>query len=257
MDSPHDINLRISTSYKQVLTFLVFMLVISSTVYSFQATPLKLTENVLDGVISSGEYSYSQSVDEGNFILHWQTTDENSIFFALEVKTTGWVSIGIDPTVRMLDADMYFGWVSSNGSVGMVDAFSTGDYGPHPPDTDLGGTDDILDYNGSEIDQTTIIEFKRGIISPDSDYDNSIPLVGEITIIWAYGVTDNYLDQHPGGNLGTMFWKVEGASILKYDFSQPFILGLAFFVTLTGLLIYVDSKGRPSTIDNNPESGDQ
>ncbi|MHA2138735.1 MAG: hypothetical protein ACW98G_12720, partial [Candidatus Hodarchaeales archaeon] len=107
-----------------------------------------------------------------------------------------------------------------------------------------------IEYNGSEVDQTTIIEFKRGIVTTDSDYDNTIPLRGEITIIWAYGTTDNFLDQHAGVSRGTIFWNLQGASILKYDFSQPFILSLAFFTTLTGLLIYVDSKGRPQKDDN-------
>ncbi|MHA1994017.1 MAG: DOMON domain-containing protein [Candidatus Hodarchaeales archaeon] len=250
MNRQNSIRMRIRTSQNQVFLFLVCMLVISSTVSSLLARPVKVSENILDGVISQGEYSYAQNIDDDNFILHWQATDENTIFFAMEVKTTGWVSIGIDPSVRMKDADMYFGWVSSNGTVNMIDAFSIGDYGPHPPDTELGGTDDIIEYNGSEVDQTTIIEFKRGIVTTDSDYDNTIPLRGEITIIWAYGTTDNFLDQHAGVSRGTIFWNLQGASILKYDFSQPFILSLAFFTTLTGLLIYVDSKGRPQKDDN-------
>ncbi|MHA2138552.1 MAG: DOMON domain-containing protein, partial [Candidatus Hodarchaeales archaeon] len=181
MNRQNSIRMRIRTSQNQVFLFLVCMLVISSTVSSLLARPVKVSENILDGVISQGEYSYAQNIDDDNFILHWQATDENTIFFAMEVKTTGWVSIGIDPSVRMKDADMYFGWVSSNGTVNMIDAFSIGDYGPHPPDTELGGTDDIIEYNGSEVDQTTIIEFKRGIVTTDSDYDNTIPLRGEIT----------------------------------------------------------------------------
>ena len=249
--------LRINSNYKQMLHFLVSMLIITSTVVSIQATPKKLSENVLDGVISFGEYSNKQSIDDDNFILHWQATGENTIFIAMEVQTTGWVAIGIDPSVRMKNADMYFGWISSNGTVGMIDAFSIGDYGPHPPDIELGGQDNILAFNGSESDQTTIIEFERNIVTPDTEYDNTIPLVGEITIIWAYGTTDNFLDQHAPVSRGTIFWNLKGASILKYDFSQPFILALAFFVTLTGLLIYVDSKGRSPKNDYDLKTGDQ
>ncbi|MHA1976628.1 MAG: DOMON domain-containing protein [Candidatus Hodarchaeales archaeon] len=246
---------QLSINHRHILPFLMFMLVFYASTYSSEARPVEISENILDGVISDGEYSNSQSVDEGNFILHWRATEENSIFFAMEVVTTGWVSIGIDPLVRMKDADMYFGWVNGNGTVNMIDAFSIGDYGPHPPDLELGGSDNIIDFNGSEIDQTTIIEFERRIVTLDSVYDNPIPLDREITIIWAYGTTDNFNDQHGGGSRGTMFWNVKGASILKYDFSQPFILGLAFFVTLTGLLIYVDSKGRPQS-EKNQKNGD-
>ena len=30
----------------------------------------------------------------------------------------------------------------------MIDMFSTGDFGPHPPDVELGGKDDILLFGG-------------------------------------------------------------------------------------------------------------
>ncbi len=247
---------RIFPVNTQILTLFLVTLVIISTIRIIEAKPQKTSENILDGVISQDEYSYSQSTEDGKFILYWEPTDENTIFFAMQALTTGYMSIGINPSQRMKDADMYFGWVDSNGSVFMIDAFAVDDMGTHPPDTELGGTNDILDYNGSENAQTTIIEFKRLIVSPDSEYDNAIPMVGEIPIIWAYGTSDNFEVHHGVVSRGTMFWSLEGASVLRFDFSQPFILGLAFLITLTGLVIYVDSKGRPTSNNEKTNSGE-
>ncbi len=252
-----DNKMRIIAKSKQILAFMVFILILSFTVNSLVAKQQFTTENILDGIITPGEYSNSQNIDEGKFILYWKATSQNSIIFAMEVKTTGWIAIGIDPIYRMKDADMYFGWVSTNGSVHMIDAFSTDDYGPHPPDTELGGTNNIIAFDGTESDQTTIVEFERGIVTNDTKYDNPIPLTGEIIILWAYGTSDDFEAQHAIINRGTIHWSLKGASILRYDFSQPFILGLAFFITLSGLLIYVDSLGRPSKKENGNKNGEQ
>jgi hypothetical protein len=247
--------LRFKSNLLHSLVFLILIIMIFTTIYSSYSNPNIISEVVIDGVIGADEYSKAQNIDDDDFILYWQV-DQNTIYFAMEVLSTGWVSIGLDPSNRMLDADMYFGWVSDNGTVGMIDAYSIGEIGPHPPDTELGGTDDILEFNGTEVEGKTIIEFKRGIVTADTDYDNNIPLVGEIPIIWAYGTTDNFLDQHAGVSRGTIFWSLEGASVLKYDFSQPLILALAFLVTLTGLLIYVDSRGRPPKNQSKEEYGE-
>jgi hypothetical protein len=195
----------------------------------------------LDGVITTNEYSYNQILSEGDFILHWRTIG-NEIYFAMEGLTTGWIALGIKPSFMMLDADMIFGWVSSNGTVEVVDAYATGPTGPHPPDIDLGGSNDILAFNGSESEQKTIIEFKRLLITSDSDYDNSIPVEGSVKFLWALGSSD--LFDAPHARRGSLQWSLEGASSFKADFSQPFILGFSLFITSTGLLIFVDSQGR-------------
>jgi hypothetical protein len=229
-------------SIKIILIFLLISIPISTS----RAIITQGANNIIDGTITSGEYAYSQILSDGDFILHWKHVS-NEIYFALEGKTTGWVAIGIKPSFMMLDADMYFGWVYSNGSVAMVDAHATGPTGPHPPDTELGGTNDILEYNGSENDQTTIIEFKRLLTTPDSSNDNSLPLSGTIKIIWALGTSDSF--DAPHVKRGSLQWGLEGSSSFNADFSQPFLLGISLLLTLAGLLIFVDSKGRPNIKD--------
>ncbi|MHA2173963.1 MAG: DOMON domain-containing protein [Candidatus Hodarchaeales archaeon] len=217
------------------------------------AIPDRTPDIDLDGVITDNEYSYSQILSEGDFILYWKAIG-NEIYFAMEGGTTGWIALGINPSFMMLGADMVFGWVLSNGSVEIVDAYATGPTGPHPADIDLGGSDDILDYNGSEVDQKTIIEFKRLLITPDTDYDNSIPVEGSVKFLWALGTSDLFDAQH--AKRGSLQWSLEGASSFKADFSQPFILGFSLFITSSGLLIFVDSQGREKSLKKS-EKGDQ
>ena len=148
----------------------------------------------MDGLVEDGEYEFDASFDGGNFVIFWRI-EADHIYMAIRAKTTGWVSIGFDPSVRMKDADMLIGWVTKSGTAGLLDCYSTGDYGPHPPDTSLGGTDDIIRYEGSESGGSTTIEFKRLLRTGDR-YDTNMELDGPMEIIWAVGDDDDYTSGH-------------------------------------------------------------
>jgi hypothetical protein len=111
----------------------------------------------------------------------------------MKAKTSGWVAMAVQPGSRMLNADMVFGFVEE-GEVTVYDLFSTGSTGPHPPDTELGGSNDILDFAGSEADGYTTIEFKRALITGD-EYDNELSQ-GANQILWSYGASDNFALRH-------------------------------------------------------------
>ena len=88
---------------------------------------------------------------------------------------------------------MIFGFVK-DGRVEVQDQYSTGNFGPHPADTELGGTDDILEFGGKEEGGFTTIEFKRLLTTGDK-YDISIQK-GASKIIWAYGSSDSLTAKH-------------------------------------------------------------
>ncbi|MGA1793427.1 MAG: Ig-like domain-containing protein [Thermoplasmatota archaeon] len=148
----------------------------------------------LDGMITDGEYRASESLDDGNFTVYWDF-DGDIWKVALKVKTTGWVSIGLGPSTQMKDADMIIGWVDDEDRVYIIDAFSTGVQGPHPPDTDLGGTDDIIDFGGTEADGWTTIEFTRATNSSDSN-DKDVYDGQRMDIIWGYSTADDFTTYH-------------------------------------------------------------
>ncbi|MDD1759049.1 MAG: PQQ-binding-like beta-propeller repeat protein [Methanothrix sp.] len=146
-----------------------------------------------DGVISMGEYSKNLTLSDGKYVVHWRNTAED-LYMALAGKTEGFVAIGFEPSQAMKDADMVMGWVSG-GKATVLDLFSTGTYGPHPPDLDLGGVNDILEFGGSESDSWTVIEFKRKMDTGDR-FDKSFKPGQTINIIWSMSSSDVLAVRH-------------------------------------------------------------
>jgi len=94
----------------------------------------------------------------------------------MRARTTGWVSLGISPTDRMQGADMLIGWFGA-GLGYAIDTYSTGPTGPHPNDTELGGTFDLLLYNATQTGQWTTVELVRLLTAADA-YDKPVPRTG-------------------------------------------------------------------------------
>ena len=155
----------------------------------------------LEGVISNNEYDYTAEFSNGNFKIHWSRSGD-SITFGFEAKTTGWVALGFGSNV-MSGSDMVIGWVEPQGSVHIIDGYIQEGSRQHSADTNQGGTDDILEFGGSEKNGWTTIEFKRLLTTGDNK-DQNIPTQGEIEIIWAIGNSDNLNDQHSQRGSGTI-----------------------------------------------------
>jgi hypothetical protein len=151
-----------------------------------------------DGVISDGEYT--KVAKYGDFEIDW-ASDEEYIYVGLKVKTTGWVAVGIQPGLLMKDADMVLGSVE-DGKASVSDQFSTGDFGPHKADTELGGTNDILEFGGKEAGGYTTIEFKRALNTGDK-YDHPLSK-GANKIIWSYGSDDQSTIKHVNRGYGEL-----------------------------------------------------
>ncbi len=146
-----------------------------------------------DGVIGKNEYHHKLSLVGGKFTVYWRN-DNEYLYMALEGQTTGWVAIGFEPSTAMKDADMIMGWVK-DGKATVVDAYSTGLYGPHPPDEKLGGSNDILEYAGKEENGYTVIEFKRKLNTGDK-YDKAFKPGQEIKFIFAMADADDFTAKH-------------------------------------------------------------
>jgi hypothetical protein len=135
---------------------------------------------VADGVISADEYQQSKTYVD--FSISW-SNDSEYIYIGMKAKTAGWVAVGFGAETFMKNADIIEGFVK-DGNLTIVDMFSTGEFGPHPPDIQSGGTDDILASAGKFDNGYTTVEFKRKLDTGDK-FDK--PLVKGINkIIWAY-----------------------------------------------------------------------
>jgi hypothetical protein len=200
----------------------------------------------LDGVIDPGEYEFSASFSGGDFVFHWKI-ETDTILMAMEGRTNGWVTIGFDPENRMEGADMVFGWVTGSGTPQAVDAYATGPTGPHPKDTDQGGTSDILCFGGKETGGKTIIEFKRLLSTGDSK-DKTIPTSGEMTIIWALGPNDDFDSQHTQRGAGKIDFGAGTSTeidIPSFWIIHASLMVLGFLLMLTAMIIARFYKDTP------------
>lgn len=173
---------KIAWQIKIFMIILIYFLLISGLTVSAAVK--------IDGLITKDEYPNSKVY--GNYEIYW-TADEQYIYLALKAKTIGFVALGLQPGRTMKNADIIFGFIK-DGKAEIYDMFSTGSYGPHPPDTQLGGTNDILEFAGTEENGYTILELKRALKTEDK-YDLEIKK-GINKIIWSYGNSDSVSIQH-------------------------------------------------------------
>jgi hypothetical protein len=143
-------------------------------------TPGSIIKWAPDGVISADEYQQSKTY--GDFSISW-SNDNQYLYTGIKAKTAGWVAVGFGVETLMKNADIIMGFVK-DGNLTIADTFSTGDFGPHPPDTQLGGTDDILASAGKADNGYTTVEFKRKLDTGDK-FDKPLSK-GVNKIIWAY-----------------------------------------------------------------------
>ena len=126
--------------------------------------------------------------------VRWKV-DGEQLMFELSAPTTGWVSIGFNPTRVMKDADFVFGYVQGTEVV-VTDQFGNGTFS-HTRDTAMGGSDDIVEFDGSESGGRTSLSFTIPIDSGDQ-YDSVLSPGQEHTVLMAYGPdgADNFSKKH-------------------------------------------------------------
>ena len=147
----------------------------------------------IDGIVEEDEYPQKLELGRGRFIILWKN-DHEFLYMALKAKTMGWLSIGFEATSRMKDADMIFGWVDDGQAI-LLDLYSTGSIGPHPPDEELGGRNDILEFEEIEENSYTTIEFKRKMNTGDK-YDKVLLPGQRLNFIWAIATYDSFNSKH-------------------------------------------------------------
>jgi hypothetical protein len=143
-----------------------------------------------DGVIADNEYAKQQVLGE---LEVYSRVDGDKVRMALKAKTNGYVAIGFEPSERMKDADIILGFVK-DGKASVADMFSTGPTGPHPPDDQQGGKNDVTVFGGSNKDGVTIIEFERKLDTGDSK--DKVIKTGDNKIIWSISEEAAFSGKH-------------------------------------------------------------
>lgn len=125
--------------------------------------------------------------DAAGVDLQWRIEGER-ITVQMTAPTTGWVAVGFDPSRMMKDANMIIGYVAE-GELVIADDYGTGNTS-HGRDTDNGGTDDIVEAEGSEENGQTQITFAIPLDSGDPT-DRPLAVGNSYNVIVGYGPDDS------------------------------------------------------------------
>ncbi|MDA3948350.1 MAG: DOMON domain-containing protein [Spirochaeta sp.] len=115
--------------------------------------------------------------------LQWRITGD-ALEVQMSAQTTGWVSVGFDPSRQMADANIVIGYVA-DGTLVIADDYGVGPMN-HDRDTSHGGTDDISQPEGTEENGRTTIRFVIPLDSGDA-MDKPLGAGSTYTVLVAYG----------------------------------------------------------------------
>ena len=126
---------------------------------------------------------YAHTLEAKNMTVFW-TLEGDQVHMQLSAETTGWVAIGIDPENAMGGADIIMGAVK-NGKVKIVDHYADAKRG-HSPDERLGGSNHVINPEGSETDGVTTISFTLSVAAAE-EWDKPIHTDKMTRTMIAYG----------------------------------------------------------------------
>jgi hypothetical protein len=134
----------------------------------------------------SNTYENCKVLSSNNYELYWTYVPANSeIRFAVRVRATGWVGLGISPNGGMKDSDMAIGWVNSGGMAVLNDHYAVERSRP-PIDSTVGGRDGDWRLRDGRFDGTwTILEFDRNLDTGDAQRDRVL-VEGNNRMVYAW-----------------------------------------------------------------------
>ncbi|MFO7910704.1 MAG: DOMON domain-containing protein [Desulfotignum sp.] len=136
---------------------------------------------------------YAHTLEAKNMTVSW-TLEGEQVHMQLSAKTTGWVAIGIDPEEAMGGADIIIGAVK-NGKVRIEDHFADSRRG-HSPDEKLGGSNHVINPEGSETDGVTTISFTLSTTAAE-EWDKPVHTDKMTRVMIAYGTgRDSFRTTH-------------------------------------------------------------
>lgn len=145
-----------------------------------------------DGDVTDGEYDNVIDIDKMRL---WWSNDADYLYLALRGDTEGWIGVGLDPEDRMQGANYLICAVTDEGAT-VWDAYGEGAVGAtHPPDEELGGSDDVVAFGASEADGVTVMEAQIPLDSGD-EYDKVLEPGETYPVIVALGASDEYDASH-------------------------------------------------------------
>ena len=204
----------------------------------------------IDGIINENEY-LDNRLEPSTGINIFLEHNVTHLFIALESPARGWVAIGINtPNGGMFGANFIMASVDEDNNTIVLDMYGEGHKAPLL-DTIKGGTNDILVFNGSQVNGVTIIEFIMPLNSSDN-FDFPLAVNQSADIYFAYNIfSDDFEEQHNINSdldfkffIAPEFVKVPEASNLAITTTSSTVITSDENFTLTAKLLEQES-GNP------------
>jgi hypothetical protein len=167
-----------------VLFSLVFLAALGATAFA-QAKSLAVTTAKIsvDGVVSPGEYSFSQSFDS---ITVYASRTADALYIAAVGDSTGWVALGVG-SMKMDGSTIFMGYVGKDGKP-QFKAQSGSGHAHHDASADVSAT--IISYAMKEAGGKTTMELA---LKP-AQYIKSGQ--SALDIIYAVGTEKSFIPRH-------------------------------------------------------------
>eukprot|EP01084_Bolivina_argentea_P186332 321214_1 len=152
------------------------------------------------------EFKHTSYLDgnQDNFRLYWNTLNATHIDIGLEVKSTGWIALGISENKQMINSDIMMGWIdiNDNNTIYLQNRYTESTRVMPEIMLDNNGNEDTSNFeliSGEQIDGITRIRYIR-LINGCHKYSKSIPM-GTARLIWAFNnnlPTNNEIPEYHG-----------------------------------------------------------
>ena len=142
--------------------------------------------------LSSPLFAGNTAEFDKDWTVSWVFKAE-TIEFTMSAPTTGWISLGFNPTRWMKDADYILAYVE-NGQVYISDEYGTGSTS-HKSDISLGGKVSAKAISFVEEAKKTTITFSLPLNSGDQ-YDTVFVEGEECKVLAVYATSKNFKSKH-------------------------------------------------------------
>jgi hypothetical protein len=182
----------------------------------------------LTSVAALEDYPFSYELLPGALTVYWKSDDENTISFALEGKTLGYVALGWSTNGEMIGSDAVIGWVDQSGS--HIGAYKLVNQISAPPELP---SLPIVATNAIEENGITTVFFTRNYSS------GGVPIVGTTSIVIAAIHSRDVLEHHDQRTTEKIEIDFQSASVRSTKiFSLKFVHAILMFLAWGALLIY-------------------
>jgi hypothetical protein len=145
-----------------------------------------------DSLATRGKDTTFKTITTGKFTFSY-IIDGKNLVAKVSCKTQGWIAVGFNPKSIMLNANFIMGSVVDGKAI-VSDEFGDDTYS-HKPDTAIGGKNNIIAGDCTQVSGVTTLSFTIPLDSGDPKDGKLVP-GSKVKLIFATGATNDIRKKH-------------------------------------------------------------